>query len=64
MECESENLELKKYVDEKMENGKVEKHINGTLDKENANPNAEKKASKDTQRRHDEPSELSFEICT
>ncbi|CAH1707977.1 unnamed protein product [Chironomus riparius] len=59
MECESKNLELKNYVDEKMENGKVEKHINGSLDKENANPNAEKKA---TQRRHDEPSELSFEI--
>jgi hypothetical protein len=62
MECESENLELKNDIDEKMENGNVEKHINGTLDKENSNPNAEKKASKDTQRRHDEPSELSFEI--
>ncbi|KAL7040897.1 hypothetical protein ACKWTF_000549 [Chironomus riparius] len=59
MECESKNLEVENYVDEKMENGKVEKHINGSLDKENANPNAEKKA---TQRRHDEPSELSFEI--
>ena len=57
MECESENLD-KSYADENMENG-----INGTLDKENANPNTEKKVSKDTQRRHDEPSELSFEIC-
>lgn len=57
MECESENLD-KSYADEKMENG-----INGTLDKENDNPNTEKKVSKDTQRRHDEPSELSFEIC-
>ncbi|XP_070500407.1 TBC1 domain family member 20 [Chironomus tepperi] len=61
MECESENLD-KSYADEKMENGKTENHINGTLDKENSNPNVEKKASKDTQRRHDEPSELSFEI--
>lgn len=61
MECESENLDLiKNYVDDKMENGKVENHINGNLDKENDNPNAEKKASS---RRHDEPSELSFEIC-
>lgn len=59
MECESENLDLiKNYADEKMEN--VENHINGAVDKENDNPNAEKKA---TSRRHDEPSELSFEIC-
>jgi len=58
MECESENLDKSYAPDEKMENG-----LNGILDKENTNPNAEKKVSKDTQRRHDEPSELSFEIC-
>ena len=67
MECESEvrhceNLD-KNSADEKMENGNNEHHINGNQDKENANPNGGKKASKETQRRHDEPSELSFEIC-
>lgn len=65
MECEverkdCENLDKNKnFSDEKM----VENHINNVQNKENSNPNMENGVNNEPQRRHDEPSELSFEIC-
>lgn len=66
MECEGDRNELnfhdkiKDFVDdEKM----VENHTEIVPDKENSNPNKETNVNNEPQRRHDEPSELKFEIC-
>lgn len=67
---ESEN-QVKSFNDEiitknQQTEGQMNHYENGDdeiKDKENLNPNKEENASNNIQRRHDEPSELSFEIC-
>jgi hypothetical protein len=66
MECERKVENFEDFVKTKSDEIKNTNHSNGGQSlhqngKENANPNKENKTN--NVRRHDEPSELSFEIC-
>lgn len=66
MECERKVENFEEFALTKNDEIKNKNHSNGgdlihKNDKENANPNKENTTK--NVRRHDEPSELSFEIC-